>query len=98
MKTPNIKLTVQTITIGNTSYVVPSSVKLADLLAVSNLLPIRSVYSQNPWKSFEYIEHDGMLLSIGTRTVFDSEESAEDAKKAYMRAAELARETEGSSE
>jgi hypothetical protein len=91
--------TVQTITIGSQSFAIPSGTKLADLLALIGLQAIRSTYCSNPWKTFEYVsEHGGTQIAFGTQKVFESEEAAENAKKAYMREHDEARESETSSD
>ena len=75
--------TVQTVQIGSTTFAVPSTVKLADLLVLVGLQAIRSSYHSEPWKVFEYLDDESTQLTIGTKTVYEDSAAAENAKKAF---------------
>ena len=90
--------TVQTVQFGSTTFAVPSTVKLSDLLVLVGLQAIRSTYHSDPWKVFEYLDDEAMQLTIGQKTVYADSESAENAKKAYARDREMARESETASD
>jgi hypothetical protein len=90
--------TVQTVQFGSNTFAVPSTVKLADLLVLVGLQAVRSTYNSDPWKVFEYLDDESVQLTIGTKTVYQDSESAENAKKAFARDRELAREAETSSD
>jgi hypothetical protein len=47
---------------------------------------------------FEYLDDESTQLTIGQKTVYADSESAENAKKAYARDRELARESETASD
>lgn len=81
--------TVQTITIGSNTFAVPPSVKLADLLPLVALQAVRTTYNNSPWKVFEYLDDESTQLTIGTKTIYENAEAAENAKKAYVREREL---------
>jgi hypothetical protein len=86
--------TVQTVSFGSTTFAVPPTVKLADLLVLVGLQAIRSTYHSDPWKVFEFLDDEAMQLTIGQKTVYADSAAAENAKKAYARERELARESE----
>jgi hypothetical protein len=90
--------TVQTVTIGSTTFAVPPSVKLADLLPIVALQPICTTYNNSPWKVFEYLSDESTQLTIGTKTVYADADAAENAKKAYVREREAQRESESANE
>ena len=75
--------TVQTVQIGSTTFAVPSTVKLADLLVLVGLQAIRSSYHSEPWKVFEYLDDESTQLTIGMKTVYSDSDAAENAKKAF---------------
>lgn len=89
------KKTVQTVQFGSSTFAVPASVKLADLLVLVGLQAIRSTYHSDPWKSFEYLDDESLhSITIGTKTVYEDSAAAESAKKDYALGREMARELE----
>ena len=90
--------TVQTVTIGSQSFVVPTGTKLADLLCLVGLQAIRTTYSSNPWKTFEYIDSSGVQVSFSSQLVYERESAAEMAKKAYVREQDALKDAELESE
>lgn len=86
--------TVQTVTFGSSTFAVPSTVKLAELLALVGLQPIRSTYHSDPWKVFEYLDEESLQLTIGTKTVYTDAEAADSAKKAFAKSREPVPESE----
>ena len=90
--------TVQTVSFGSNTFAVPATVKLADLRVLVGLQAVRSTYNSNPWKVFEYLDDESTQLTIGQKTVYADSAAAENAKKAYARERELARESETASD
>ena len=94
----SVQKTVQTVTIGSQSFVVPTGTKLADLLCLVGLQAIRSTYHGSPWKTFEYIDSAGVQISFGSQLVYEGESAAEMAKKQYIREQEALKDAERQAE
>ena len=86
--------TVQTVQLGSNTFAVPANVKLSELLVLVGLQQIRTTYHSDPWKVFEYLDDELTQITIGQKTIYETSDAAESAKKDYKLGLEMARELE----
>ena len=84
--------TVNTIEIGGTTYVIPAGVSQAKLIEVAGLMLMlqRIDYCSDKQyrKSFYFVEQENARIRLGTQTVYETEEAANEARDAHNAALE----------
>jgi hypothetical protein len=90
--------TVNTIEIGGTTYVIPSSVSQAKLIEAAGLLlmmqRIDYCSDKDYRKAFHFVERENARIRLGTQTLYETEEAAYAARDAHNKSLELVPETE----